>query len=250
MRKFTHRLRAGQSRRIPTPALGSRRTVIEPLEKRRLLTLQSLLSGGSLTIDLDGADNVSITKVGGLVKINGQDPLGGPIATNALVGITLSASGNFDNHIDLTAINQTDFSSLVLISLDAGDGNDVYQLNQGGLVPGAVVQVADTGAVGSDSLELSSSALVGETINISATDVSRSLSATVSYDGIESLQVDGTSAADTINVTATNASTATSIQAGGGVDVFSNIDLTQIGTAGLSIDGGGNGESLTLNTTT
>ena len=53
--------------------------------------------------------------------------------------------------------------------------------------------------------------------------------------------VNGTDGGDTINVSKTAAGTATTVQAGSGTDLFGNIDLTQIGTAGLTLHAGGNG---------
>ncbi len=110
---------------------------------------------------------------------------------------------------------------------------------------------ADSGASGSDQLTDSSTAPGPETIGLSDTQVTRSGgSATLTYSGLEQLTVNGTNAGDTINVTKTNANTATIVNAGSGLDTFGAIDLTQIGAAGLTLHAGGNGESLTLNTTT
>ena len=110
--------------------------------------------------------------------------------------------------------------------------------------------VTDTGASGNDQLTDNSSAAGPETIGISDTQVTRSGAAALTYSGLEVLAVKGTPAADTINITKTNAATATTVSAGTGLDIFGAIDLTQIGAAGLTIHAGGNGESLTLNTTT
>src|SRR4029077_6717153 len=88
------------------------------------------------------------------------------------------------------------------------------------------------------------------TVNVSATQVQRNGNGVVSYDDLASLNVNGTTGIDTFNVASTAAGTATTINAGTGLDVFGAIDLTQIGAAGLVIHGGGDGEVLTLNTTT
>src|SRR6185369_15890376 len=64
-----------------------------------------------------------------------------------------------------------------------------------------------------------------------------------------SLIINGTASVDTFNVASTAAATATTINALGGLDLFGAIDLTSIGAAGLSINAGNDGESLTLNTT-
>src|SRR5262249_10762586 len=72
----------------------------------------------------------------------------------------------------------------------------------------------------------------------------------VAYDGLATLNINGTTGIDTFNVASTAAGTATTINANTGLDVFGAIDLTQIGAAGLTIHCGGNGGNLTLNTTT
>src|SRR5207302_866984 len=65
--------------------------------------------------------------------------------------------------------------------------------------------------------------------------------------GLASLTVNATAQTDTINVTGTAAGTATTVNAGGGLDTFGAIDQTTIGAAGLTVNGGGQGEALTLN---
>src|SRR5207302_5056295 len=65
--------------------------------------------------------------------------------------------------------------------------------------------------------------------------------------GLASLTVNATAQTDTINVTGTAAGTATTVNAGGGLDTFGAIDQTTVGTAGLTVNGGGQGEALTLN---
>ncbi len=134
-------------------------------------------------------------------------------------------------------------------TLDGKDGGDTYTVTHTGLA--ATLNVSDTGPTGSDQLSDSSTAPGPETIGLSDTQVTRSGgSATLTYSGLEQLTVNGTNAGDTINVTKTNANTATIVNAGSGLDTFGAIDLTQIGAAGLTLHAGGNGESLTLNTTT
>src|SRR5439155_9764292 len=88
---------------------------------------------------------------------------------------------------------------------------------------------------------------IAETIGVSASQVTRSDGGPVSYSGLANLTVNGTSQADTINVTGTAAGTATMVNAGGGLDTFGAIDQTKVGAAGLTINGGGQGEALTLN---
>src|SRR5262249_5579583 len=130
----------------------ARRFALEALECRRLLTVTASVLANSLFVDIDAADNVAITSSGGNVKINGIDPSGGAFLSNAIDGIVLTATGNFPNTIDLTGITAGTFSTLGFVSLDAGDGDDIYKLDQSGLLGAAAVSVSDTGAADSDSL--------------------------------------------------------------------------------------------------
>jgi hypothetical protein len=244
-RRLGRQKNAGAKRRS-----ARRRAGFESLENRRVFAVTANVALGVLNISIDAGDAVAITASGADVKINGVDPLSGVELASAIVQINLTTTGNFANTIDLTGITQGDFTTLALISLDAGDGSDIYQLDQSGLLAIAVVNVADTGASGSDSLFLTTTAAGPETIGVSSTSVSRSTGATVGYSGLESLQVDGSAAGDTITATSTETATATTINTGGGTDVFTAIDLTTIGGAGLTINAGGNGESLTLEVTT
>ncbi len=229
----------------------------EPLENRRLLTVSSNFLTGTLSINLSATDDVALSTAGGMVKlaingIGGFDPDSGSLFAGDVSTISITGTGSFSNTIDLTGVNKTDFSSLLNVSLDGGGGGDTYKLDQSILPAAAVVSVNDTGlpASGTDALQLSSTNAGPETIGISQTTVTRSTGPAVTYSGFESLQVSATGSADTINVTSTGASTFTSVSAGGGLDSFGAIDLTQIGTAGLAINAGSNGELLTLGTST
>src|SRR5439155_777554 len=86
-----------------------------------------------------------------------------------------------------------------------------------------------------------------ETIGVSATQVTCSDGGPVSYSGLATLSVNATTQADTLNVTGTAAGTATTVNASGGLDTFGAIDQTTVAAAGLTINGGGQGEALTLN---
>src|SRR5262249_25688000 len=72
----------------------------------------------------------------------------------------------------------------------------------------------------------------------------------VQYSGLANLEINTLGGLDTVNVASTASNTATTIDSGSSLDQFGAIDLTTIGAAGLTIAAGGNGESLTLNTTT
>src|SRR5207249_1200795 len=83
--------------------------------------------------------------------------------------------------------------------------------------------------------------------DISASGVSRDGTTNVSYSGFASLTLNATDLADTLNVTSTAAGTATTLNAGGGLDTFGVINQTVVRAAGLTINGGGQGEALILN---
>jgi RTX calcium-binding nonapeptide repeat (4 copies) len=249
----TARAKRHVRRRVSSPA--RQRLAFESLENRRLLTVSSNFLAGALMISLSSNDDIALSTAGGNVKLafdgmTGLDPDSGALFAGNVQSIVITGIGNFANTIDLTGVNKSDFSSLVNIALDGGGGSDTYKLDQSILPAAAVVSVTDSGASPGDTdvLSLTSTNAGPETIGISQTSVTRSTGPTVTYSGMESLQVAGTSAADTINISNTGATTFTSVNAGGGLDAFGAIDLTQIGAAGLIINAGSNGESLTLGT--
>jgi hypothetical protein len=227
----------------------------ERLEDRRVLSVTSSFLAGTLSINLTANDTVALSAVGGNVQlsingIGGFNPDSGVLQAANVNAIVVTATGNFANTIDLTSVNKSDYSALLTVSLNAGAGDDLYKIDQSILPVAAVVNVSDSGLTGTDTLQLISSGAGPETIGISDSSVSRSSGPAVGYSGLEQLTVNGTNGGDTINVSKTNSTTATIVNAGSGLDLFGNIDLTQIGAAGLTIHAGGNGEALTLNTTT
>ncbi|MCC7083572.1 MAG: hypothetical protein IT427_01035 [Pirellulales bacterium] len=245
------RLRLGGlgSGRRRTSREARRPAKMELLESRCLLSVTANVATDILTITVDNNDAVVVSESGGNVKINGMDPLSGVHLADPILKISVTASGDYANTIDLTAITQASFSSLLVVVLDGGDGSDQYLVDQSGLLTVAHATIADTGAMGSDALSLSTSAAGPETIGIHSGIVLRDSGGAASYAGIETLHVDGSVAADTISVFTTAAGAVTVANGNGGLDVFAAIDLTAIGAAGLTIDAGGDGESLTLNAT-
>ncbi|HEY2761805.1 MAG TPA: hypothetical protein VGI75_13710, partial [Pirellulales bacterium] len=254
---LSHALEPLRRQRLPRASLSPpkrRRRGFESLESRRVLSVNSNFLAGTLTINLTGADTVAITAAGGNVQLTinglaGFDPDSGVLFAGDVNEIDITGLGNFNNTIDLTALNKADFGALSTILLNGGDGSDTYKLDQS-ILPAAVVSVNDTGLTGADSLQLGTTSAGPETINVSSLNVGRSSHPTVGYTGIESLNIDGAAAADTINVASTAAGTQTTINAGTGLDTLGNIDLTSIGAAGLTINTGGDGESLIANAAT
>ncbi len=103
---------------------------------------------------------------------------------------------------------------------------------------------------GGDGESLTLNTTTAGTVNVSGTQVQRTGNGAVIYTGLANLIVNGTSGTDILNVLSTATNTATTINAGSGFDVFGAIDLTTIAAAGLTVNAGGDGELLTLNTTT
>src|SRR5439155_883883 len=88
----------------------------------------------------------------------------------------------------------------------------------------------------------------GHTYGVSAASVTRDGTSVLnSFSGFASLILDASDRADTINVTSTAAGLATTVNGDGGLDTFGAINQTTIGAAGLTVNGGGQGEALTVN---
>ncbi len=122
------------SRRLGKPSGRGMRNrnahLLEPLENRCLLTVTANLNGTVLEISSDAADDIAVTVVGGNVQVsvNGSvaaDPTGGPLAANLVTALDITGyTGVNDNIVDLTDVTPSDFTSLVTVTVDAGDGND------------------------------------------------------------------------------------------------------------------------------
>src|SRR4029077_1950808 len=165
---------------------------------------------------------------------------------NGVVSYDDLASLNVNGTTGIDTVNVASTAAGTASTISAGSGLDVF---------GAIdlTQIGAAGLTihgGGEGEALTLNTTTAGTVNVSATQVQRNGNGAISYDGLASLNVNGTSGVDTFNVASTAAGTATTISAGTGLDVFGAIDLTQIGAAGLTIHGGGDGEALTLNTTT
>jgi hypothetical protein len=144
--------------------------------------------GGMIDVQCPTGGSAIFSVVGGNVRINNQDPIGGPIAASAVTGLNVTAAGNVDNTIDLSAVTATFFTSLPAtggVVIDAGPGNDTVigsalgdrimdgagddNLTGGAgndlylLTPGSTDVVNDTG--GDDTVDFSAAAL-GVTIDM------------------------------------------------------------------------------------
>src|SRR5262249_35415890 len=157
---------------------------------------------------------------------------------SGFANLTLSASDHPDT------INITGTTPGVATTVNANAGLDTFvAIDQTTIDPAGLT--VNGGGQG-ETLTLDGG-VPGETIGVSATQVTRIDGGPISYAGLASLTVNGTSQADTINITGTASGVATTVNAGGGLDTFGAITQTAIGAAGLTVDGGGQGESLTLN---
>ena len=98
---------------------------VEILEDRALLTVTSSFDSGTgtLLIETNAADNVTVTATGGNVKVNGIDP-GQVVPAASVSQVNVQSQGNFRNVIDLSGMQPSDFTGIRQNSIDAGGGDD------------------------------------------------------------------------------------------------------------------------------
>src|SRR5262249_13421981 len=87
----------------------------------------------------------------------------------------------------------------------------------------------------------------GHTYGVSAAGVTRDGTSILNFSNFATLALNASDQADTINVVSTASGLATTVNGDGGLDTFGAIDQTTIAAAGLTVNGGGQGETLTLN---
>jgi Ca2+-binding RTX toxin-like protein len=85
-------------------------------------------NNGVLTVNSTANDAITITAVGGNVKVNNGDP-DGVVAATAVTEIDVSG-GPGANNIDLKGVTGTDFDNLDTVTVDGGDGNDTINGTQ------------------------------------------------------------------------------------------------------------------------
>jgi Ca2+-binding RTX toxin-like protein len=90
----------------------------------------SAVNGGVLTVNSTAADAITITSVAGDVKVNGENPAGGPAVDSADVTSIDVSGGPGANNINLAGVNGTDFTTLTSVTVDGGDGNDTINGTQ------------------------------------------------------------------------------------------------------------------------
>ena len=198
------------------------------------LTINAAGSGQSLTLNTSIAGTVAVSST--QVQRSGN----GTVAYAGLATLTVNGTAGVDtfNIASTAAGTQT--------TVNAGTGLDVF-----GAIDLTTIGAAGlTISAGGDGESLTANTTTAGTVTLTGTQLQRTGNGAITYSGLSSLIVNGTSGVDTFNVASTAAGTATTINAGAGLDVFAAIDLTTIGAAGLTINAGGDGESLTANTTT
>ena len=82
---------------------------------------------GVLTVSSDANDAITITSVGGDVKVNGGNPAGGPAVDSVDITAIDVSGGPGANNINLAGVNATDFPQLADgtdVTVDGGEGND------------------------------------------------------------------------------------------------------------------------------
>ena len=109
---------------------------------------------------------------------------------------------------------------------------------------GGALSVTDTGGAGTDQLVSTSAAAGGETIGVTGSQVTRSGGVqTISYSGIETLNVSGTAGVDTFNVTGSPSGTTTLDGLASG-DTYNVTQSALGGALTVSDTGGGVGDQL------
>jgi hypothetical protein len=201
----------------------------------------SVASFGALSFTstlADAADTVSLT--------SSQFQLTRGVSVQQVVLYSGLASLEIDTLDGADTINVASTATATATTINSGDGMDVFgdiDLTQIGLA-GLTIN-AGSGAGQAVTLNTTTAG----TVSLSSSQVQRTGNGAVAHSGFAGLTVNGTAGADTFNVASTAAGTATTINAGAGLDVFAPIDLTTIGAAGLTLNAAGNGESLEANTT-
>ncbi len=114
---------------------------------------------GELSIQIDGADDVTIAEVDLLLKVNGKDLAVGEVRSRDVESIEILATGDFANRIDLALVDVFSFVFLNHVTIDAGGGDDHIE------APGADSTL--TGGEGDDTIGL---AIVLEDTQVVITD--------------------------------------------------------------------------------
>ena len=87
------------------------------------------VNAGVLSVTSTAGDAITITSVGGNVKINGDDPDSGVAASSTITAIDVLGD-DAPNNINLAGVNGTDFTTLASVDVDGRGGNDLINGSQ------------------------------------------------------------------------------------------------------------------------
>jgi Ca2+-binding RTX toxin-like protein len=225
------------------------------------VTLQSLRVTGAT------ASGIQADSVANLIfnSVNSDHNSGDGAHLTNLSGTLMVLSGAYSNNLSdgIELAGESGTASITSTIFNANTGLGIHAANalqQGTLNLSDLTLTNNLGGAGAslatfNTLNFTSTlAATADTISLSSSQFQltrgMSLQQVVQYSGVANLEIDTLDGADTLNVTSTADATATTINADSGVDQFGDIDLTQVGAAGLSLNAGGDGESIVMNTTT
>ena len=158
------------------------------------------------------------------------------IVNSTIGGNTLVTTGNGND--SLTVNSTASGSWLYIDGCAAGDNYTIV----GSATLGAV-SLPDSGTSGNDNVTITSTRSAAETVTISSTQVTRSSAGTITYSGLESLEVDTGSGNDNVTISSTSAG-GTTVNTGSGTDTISATG-TAAGTS-LYLDGGAGGDTYSV----
>src|SRR5918999_1716837 len=117
-----------RGRGLTPPYIGTSVHDLSRGRRGRVSFVTSAVNGtGVLTVSSDANDAITITSVGGDVKVNGGNPAGGPAVDSADITAIDVSGGPGANNINLAGVNATDFPQLADgtdVTVDGGEGND------------------------------------------------------------------------------------------------------------------------------
>jgi Ca2+-binding RTX toxin-like protein len=110
---------------------------LEFLEPREVPSVTVNDNPGNYRIDIDAGESVAVGVTAGgdlRVTVDGADLNIPARAAGTIAFITVTATGKFNNTIDLTGVSTAAFTSLLTIEVNAGGGNDTINGSEFGEV--------------------------------------------------------------------------------------------------------------------
>ncbi len=124
----TERMRSGPIGRsralrvVGVGALAAGLTLVAPQPAHAAVSTN--VNAGTLSVLANAGDPVLVDCDAGNVKVNGADPDNGAATCVSIDRIGVQAVGPFTNQIDLSRVDQAEFTALVVVNVDAGAGDD------------------------------------------------------------------------------------------------------------------------------